>query len=185
MERERPADRDRRQADHLPRDGPRRPTGAVRDCLAGRASIRGTACWMRLPRQRWREPVAESQSVQRLRCWAVTAPTRTRLSGRCLPGGNRNRIETPRTCGPSCAGPPAREGVVHLDDLLLRRVRLGLLLPHGGLADMDAIRAIAQPELGWDDARWRAGGEAVRPAVASMLRAECLPSESIRNNSET
>jgi glycerol-3-phosphate dehydrogenase len=46
------------------------------------------------------------------------------------------------------------EGVVHLDDLLLRRVRLGLLLPGGGLDCMSRIRAIAQPELGWDDDRW-------------------------------
>ncbi len=46
------------------------------------------------------------------------------------------------------------EGVVHLDDLLLRRVRVGLLLPYGGLAAMDRIRAIAQPELGWSDDRW-------------------------------
>jgi glycerol-3-phosphate dehydrogenase len=46
------------------------------------------------------------------------------------------------------------EGVVHLDDLLMRRVRLGLLLPYGGLPHMDSIRTIAQPELGWDDARW-------------------------------
>ncbi len=46
------------------------------------------------------------------------------------------------------------EGVVHLDDLLLRRVRLGLLLLQGGLAYLDRIRAIAQPELGWSDERW-------------------------------
>jgi glycerol-3-phosphate dehydrogenase len=48
------------------------------------------------------------------------------------------------------------EGVVTLSDLLLRRVRLGLLLPKGGLDLIDEIRAIAQPELGWDDARWDA-----------------------------
>ena len=46
------------------------------------------------------------------------------------------------------------EGIVHLDDLLLRRVRLGLLLPHGGLSMMDRIKSIAQPELGWNDERW-------------------------------
>ncbi|HKZ71012.1 MAG TPA: glycerol-3-phosphate dehydrogenase/oxidase [Anaerolineales bacterium] len=46
------------------------------------------------------------------------------------------------------------EGVIHLDDLLLRRVRLGLLLPNGGLDYLDHIRAIAQPELGWDDEQW-------------------------------
>jgi glycerol-3-phosphate dehydrogenase len=48
------------------------------------------------------------------------------------------------------------EGVVHLDDLLLRRVRLGLLVPNGGLNQMNRIRAIVQPELGWDDTRWLA-----------------------------
>jgi glycerol-3-phosphate dehydrogenase len=48
------------------------------------------------------------------------------------------------------------EGVVHLDDLLLRRVRLGILLPRGGEALFPAIRAICQGELGWDDDRWEA-----------------------------
>jgi glycerol-3-phosphate dehydrogenase len=46
------------------------------------------------------------------------------------------------------------EAVAHLDDLLLRRVRLGLLLPEGGRRHLARIRAIAQPELGWDDAGW-------------------------------
>jgi glycerol-3-phosphate dehydrogenase len=49
-----------------------------------------------------------------------------------------------------------KEAVLHLDDLLLRRVRLGLLLPEGGAALMPAIRAICQAELGWDDTRWEA-----------------------------
>lgn len=48
------------------------------------------------------------------------------------------------------------EGVVHLDDLLLRRARLGLVLPEGGAQLLPQIRAICQPELGWDDERWRA-----------------------------
>ena len=46
------------------------------------------------------------------------------------------------------------EGVVHLDDLLLRRLRIGMTLPNGALGEIDRIRAIAQPELGWDDQRW-------------------------------
>jgi glycerol-3-phosphate dehydrogenase len=46
------------------------------------------------------------------------------------------------------------EAVVQLADLLLRRVRIGLLLPNGGAAVLPAIRRICQPELGWDDARW-------------------------------
>jgi len=52
------------------------------------------------------------------------------------------------------------EGVVQLDDLLLRRTRLGLLLPAGGESLLPAIRAISQPELGWDDARWEAEASA-------------------------
>ena len=46
------------------------------------------------------------------------------------------------------------EGVVHLDDLLLRRVRLGMLLPGGGLALLPRVRRVVQPELGWSDQRW-------------------------------
>lgn len=46
------------------------------------------------------------------------------------------------------------EGVVHLDDLLLRRVRLGLLLPEGGARLEGKIQAICQGELGWDNGRW-------------------------------
>jgi glycerol-3-phosphate dehydrogenase len=49
----------------------------------------------------------------------------------------------------------ARSGaVVHLEDLLLRRVRLGILLPRGGLDHIQRIRQIVQPELGWDDHHW-------------------------------
>jgi len=46
------------------------------------------------------------------------------------------------------------EGVVHLDDLLLRRVRLGLLLAGGGLSLIEEIRAVCQDELGWTASRW-------------------------------
>ena len=46
-------------------------------------------------------------------------------------------------------------GAVHLDDLLLRRVRLGVLLPEGGKAVMPRVRAIIQSETGWDDTRWQ------------------------------
>ncbi|HYF66001.1 MAG TPA: glycerol-3-phosphate dehydrogenase/oxidase [Herpetosiphonaceae bacterium] len=46
------------------------------------------------------------------------------------------------------------EQVVRLDDLLLRRTRIGLLLPRGAAECIDQIRAICQAELGWDDARW-------------------------------
>ncbi|MDM5178695.1 glycerol-3-phosphate dehydrogenase/oxidase [Massilia sp. DJPM01] len=48
------------------------------------------------------------------------------------------------------------EAVQHLEDLLLRRTRLGLQLRGGGARHMARIRAICQGELEWDDARWNA-----------------------------
>jgi len=47
------------------------------------------------------------------------------------------------------------EMVLHLDDLLLRRTRLGLLLPRGGEDCFADIRQLCQPRLGWDDERWQ------------------------------
>ena len=47
------------------------------------------------------------------------------------------------------------EGVVHLEDLLLRRVRVGLLLPDGGEDLLDAVREICADELGWGERRWK------------------------------
>ena len=46
------------------------------------------------------------------------------------------------------------EDVRHLDDLLLRRTRLGLILPEGGKALLPAIKRRCQAALGWDDRHW-------------------------------
>jgi len=46
------------------------------------------------------------------------------------------------------------EGIIHLDDLLLRRVRLGNLLPDAGLSVMHQIKDIITEELGWSEKRW-------------------------------
>jgi glycerol-3-phosphate dehydrogenase len=48
------------------------------------------------------------------------------------------------------------ESVQHLEDLMLRRSRLGIQLAQGGAALLARVRAICQPELGWDDQRWAA-----------------------------
>lgn len=48
----------------------------------------------------------------------------------------------------------ANESIEHLDDLMLRRTRLGLTVHRGGLNLMSNIRRIVQAELDWDDARW-------------------------------
>ena len=67
------------------------------------------------------------------------------------------------------------EGVVHLDDLLLRRVRLGLLVKNGGQAYLPRIRAICQPELGWDNVRWE---QEERVYYALWQRCYSLPERS-------
>jgi glycerol-3-phosphate dehydrogenase len=46
------------------------------------------------------------------------------------------------------------EGVIHLDDLLLRRLRLGMIVPDGGRDLLPEMRATAQAELGWSNERW-------------------------------
>ena len=65
----------------------------------------------------------------------------------------------PLGCGPSAslaelAWIARHESVHHLDDLLLRRTRLGLTVPRGGAHLLDKIRAAVGSELGWDDRQW-------------------------------
>jgi len=47
------------------------------------------------------------------------------------------------------------EQVVHLDDLMLRRTRLGLITPSGGRALLSRLQPVCQEELGWSEAQWR------------------------------
>jgi glycerol-3-phosphate dehydrogenase len=46
------------------------------------------------------------------------------------------------------------EAVMHLEDLMLRRTRIGLLVRNGGAHLLPRVRAICQAELGWTDDRW-------------------------------
>ena len=47
-----------------------------------------------------------------------------------------------------------RETVVHLDDLLLRRARIGHLLPDGASALEEELERRVRPLLGWTEERW-------------------------------
>ncbi|MGI0116641.1 glycerol-3-phosphate dehydrogenase/oxidase [Zooshikella sp. RANM57] len=47
------------------------------------------------------------------------------------------------------------EWVTHLDDLLLRRTRLGLLIRKGGEEYLPQIKQYCQQLLNWDDLRWQ------------------------------
>jgi len=46
------------------------------------------------------------------------------------------------------------EQVCHLDDLMLRRTRLGLISKNGGFSLVPAIRKVCGPFLGWTDEKW-------------------------------
>jgi len=66
------------------------------------------------------------------------------------------------------------EMVVHLDDLLLRRVRLGNTQPAGAKDVLPQIRSLCQSGLGWNDARWEAETERYLRIVAESYG---LPAE--------
>jgi len=99
-------------------------------------------------------PNAESLNpAQRLRLSGRYGSAAPELTASARPG-DLTSISGSSTLWAELRWAARSEAVVHLDDLLLRRVRLGLLLENGGLDQIELIRAIAQPELGWDDQRW-------------------------------
>ena len=63
------------------------------------------------------------------------------------------------------------EEVVHLDDLLLRRTRLGLLLRNGAEELLPRLEAITREELGWSQTRWDKEVSAYRLLIARCYSA--------------
>lgn len=68
------------------------------------------------------------------------------------------------------------EQVVHLDDLMLRRTRIGMLLPEAGASEFDRIEQICQEELGWGAERWTQE----RDAYLAIWRAHYAPPDRIK-----
>lgn len=97
---------------------------------------------------------------------ALTAAQARRLEGRygahavdllaAARVGELNTIAGSETLWAELRWAARAEAVMHLEDLLLRRTRLGLQLRRGGAELLPRIRAICQAELGWDDQRWLA-----------------------------
>lgn len=48
------------------------------------------------------------------------------------------------------------EQVMHLDDLLFRRSRIGNLLALGGTVELNKIKKLCLPILGWSESKWKA-----------------------------
>jgi glycerol-3-phosphate dehydrogenase len=66
------------------------------------------------------------------------------------------------------------EQVRHLDDLLLRRVRLGLVAPRGGEAHLHDLEAVCREALGWEQTHWREEVERYRALWHRQHDPECL-----------
>jgi glycerol-3-phosphate dehydrogenase len=64
------------------------------------------------------------------------------------------------------------EQIRHLGDLLLRRVRIGLLTPHGGKAYLRRIKKLCKKVLPWDRRRWK---EEIDMYLAQWNHAHALP----------
>jgi len=119
-----------------------------------------------------RPPVFEKIPVPQVTGSPLTAATLGRLYGRYGMAARRltetaapddlERIPGTRSIWAELPHVAAREYVRHLEDILLRRVRLGLLLENGGLDDMARIRKLLRPVLNWDAARWEAEIERYR-----------------------
>lgn len=86
------------------------------------------------------------------------------LAGACEPGELDTVGETPFLWA-ELRWSARNEAVVHLDDLLLRRTRIGLLEREGGAVHLERVAAICTQELGWDAARWDREATAYRARV--------------------
>lgn len=115
------------------------------------------------------KPVTDRGSALFSPCPVPAMPTLSPAQQRRLAGRHGRQLpevlRLVEALGSGCVGATATlwaelawaaegELVLHLDDLLLRRTRLGLLLAHGGRHELPSIRALCQARLGWSDARW-------------------------------
>ena len=69
------------------------------------------------------------------------------------------------------------EAVLHLDDLLLRRTRLGILLPRGGLDHLARIRALCESHLRWGEAGWAAETARYQAIIAAHYQLPAVKPE--------
>ena len=69
------------------------------------------------------------------------------------------------------------EGVVHLADVITRRLRLDYEVRDRGTASAEEIAAIVGPELGWDEERTRTEVDTYRAFIAARLEAEASHSD--------
>ncbi|RLT98009.1 glycerol-3-phosphate dehydrogenase/oxidase [Ketobacter sp.] len=96
-------------------------------------------------------PLAPEQAARLLGCYGDRAGDIVQLAR----DGELTPIPPTRFCLAELRWCAREESVVNLDDLLLRRTRLGLLLKSGGEALFGPLQTICRDELGWDEAQWQ------------------------------
>ncbi len=94
----------------------------------------------------------------------------------CARDGELERIPTTDTLWAELRWAARKEAVLHLEDLLLRRTRIGILLREGGRALFDRIREVCREELGWDDKQWQDELEAYTTLWKNCYSVPGLPS---------
>jgi glycerol-3-phosphate dehydrogenase len=136
------------------------------------------------PRSRALDPLGMREFTALAEAARLGVPQQMRLLGRyghaaaslmrAVREGELQRVGDSPTLWAELRWAARSEGVVHLDDLLLRRTRLGLILPGGALDEAERIGTICREELAWDDARWESELDAYR---ALWRRAYAPPAE--------
>jgi glycerol-3-phosphate dehydrogenase len=110
------------------------------------------------------EPVFHMISSRELPVASLDSSLRQRLAGhygeearevvKCARQGELERVTGTDTLWAELRWAAHNEAIVHLEDLLLRRTRLGMLLPEGGVSILGHVRSVCQEGLGWNDDRW-------------------------------
>lgn len=84
----------------------------------------------------------------------------------------RSRIPGTPTTWAEVRWSARNEALTSISDLMLRRTRLGLLLPGGGESVLDSVMEICREELGWDAVR---ADQERRRYLAEMSRTHSIP----------
>lgn len=77
------------------------------------------------------------------------------------------------------------EGALHLEDILIQRIRLNSTTPDRGASAVDEVAEIAAPLLGWDDARTSAEKDNYRARAAAEVAAQNEPTDTAASAART
>jgi glycerol-3-phosphate dehydrogenase len=104
--------------------------------------------------ERTAPPDASSLDATQLRRLAGCYGSAARALLAQTPEGDREPVGGSMVLWAELRWAARHEQVVHLDDLLLRRTRLGLIAPQEHERHRERLRAICRDELGWSDERF-------------------------------